>query len=225
MTDNEAKHGRLSMEGMIDEGIRICDFMLDPNSAGIPKDLLQVCCGVALISSAEVALFVSGSRGTGIVLHRDDKTDEWSPPSAVTVSGVGLGLVVGFGKKDIVMVLVDNAAVAALSGEVQVQLGAQVSVAGPVGREYEGTFNLSNRGAGTTFTYAISKGLVSVGNLEGALVCACPRVNKKFYNSDASPHAILFEKGSVTAPAGSRVPELHKKLTMMEKGRMVLPPL
>jgi len=224
MTDNEAKYGRLSMEGMIDEAIRICNYMLDPSNPGIPRNLLQVCSGVALICAGEAAFFVSGSGGTGIVLRRDDRTDEWSPPSAIGLASVGLGLVVGAQKKDIIMVLVDDAAVNALSGEAQVALGAQIAVAlGPVGRDYEGGFSLSNKGAGMTFTYSISKGLFAGFNLEGALVGASSGVNRKFYNSDASPHDILFEKGSVTAPAGSRIPELQKKLTMMEQGRVTLP--
>lgn len=218
------KPGRLSMEGMIDNAIRVCNYLLDPKSPGVPRRLLEVCSGVALISSVEAGFFVSGSAGTGIVLRRDIKTGKWSPPSAIGSGGVGFGLVFGGELKDIVMVLIDDAAVNALSGEAQVKLGGQIAVAvGPLGREAEGAFNVSNKGAGMTLTYSISKGLFAGINLEGALVGARGGENKKFYTSDASPRDILFNEGAVTIPEGSRVAELHEKLTLMEQGKTMEP--
>ena len=219
-TETETKHGRLSMEGMVDNAIRVCNYMLDPKSPGVPRRLLEVCSGVALVNTIEAGFFVSGSGGTGIVLRRDVKTGKWSPPSAIGTGGVGFGLVFGAEMKDIVMVLIDDAAVNALSGEAQVKLGGQMAVAvGPLGREAEGAFNVSNKGVGMTLTYSITKGLFAGVNLEGALVGARSGENKKFYNSDASPQDILFKEGAVIIPDGSRIPELHEKLTMMEQGK------
>ena len=59
-------------------------------SPGVPRRLLEVRSGVALISTVEAGFFVSGSGGTGIVLRRDVQTGKWSPPSAIGTAGVGL---------------------------------------------------------------------------------------------------------------------------------------
>jgi lipid-binding SYLF domain-containing protein len=219
-----ASHGRLTMEGMIENAIRVCNYMLDPKSPGVPRRLLEVCSGVAFISTAEAGFFISASGGTGIVIRRDESTGKWSPPSAIGTGGVGFGLAFGAEVKDIVMVMIDEAAVRALSGEVQVKLGGQMAIAaGPIGREAEGAFTLSNKGAGMTFTYSIVKGLFAGINMEGAIVGARKAENKKFYNSDASPHDILFTEGAVLIPDGSHIPTLHQKLTLMEQGKTVDP--
>lgn len=217
--DQSDTPGRLSMQGMIDNAIRVCSYLLDPKSPGVPRRLLEVCSGVALVSTVQAGFFVSGSGGSGIVLRRDETTGKWSPPSAIGTGGVGFGLVFGAEIKDIIMVLIDESAVRALSGEVQVKLGGQLAIAaGPLGREAEGAFSVSNKGAGVTLTYSIAKGLFAGVNMEGALVGARTAENKKYYNSDASPQDILFKEGAVEIPEGSRIATLHQKLTLMEKG-------
>jgi len=59
--------------------------MLYSISHGIPLYLLSRCAGVAfchLISRAAVLCALSAN---GIVLHRDDGMDEWSPPSIISM--------------------------------------------------------------------------------------------------------------------------------------------
>jgi len=213
---------RVSMESMIDNAIRCCKYALDPKSPGVPRKLLEVCSGVALLNTAQAGFVVSASGGTGVVMRRDESTGKWSPPSAIGVGGVGFGLVFGADVKDILIVLIDEASVKALSGEAQVKLGGQMGVAvGPIGREVEGGFNLSNKGAGMTFTYTYSKGLFAGINMEGALLAARGSENKKFYSAEAiSPEDILFKEGSVTVPdyCKEKVDELHKLLSLMERG-------
>jgi lipid-binding SYLF domain-containing protein len=218
-----AAQKKTSMEGMVDNAIRTCKYALNPNSPGVPKKLLEVCSGVAILNSAQAGFLVSASGGTGIILRRDMDTGKWSPPSAIGSGGVGFGLVFGADLKDILIVLIDEASVKTLSGEAQVKLGGQMGVAvGPLGREVEGGFALSNKGAGMTFTYTYSKGLFAGINMEGAVLGARNAENKTFYGKDdISPEEILFKEGSVTVPEASagKVEELQKLLTLMEQGR------
>ena len=81
------------------------------------------------------------------------------------------------------MVLIDDAAVKALSGEAQVKLGGQLAIAvGPLGREAEGAFNVSYKGAGMTLTYSISKGLfagIICWRQRGRSACRCTQRRKQ----------------------------------------------
>jgi len=217
---------KASMEGMIDNAIRTCKYALDPKSPGVPRKLLEVCSGVAVLNTAQAGFLVSASGGTGVVMRRNMSTGQWSPPSAIGTGGVGFGLVFGADVKDILIVLIDESSVRALSGEAQVKLGGQMGVAvGPLGREVEGGFNISNKGAGMTFTYTYSKGLFAGINMEGAVIGARGAENKKFYSFEGtvSPEDILFKDGSVTVPANAadKVNELHRLLSLMEKGETV----
>mmetsp|Transcript_26269 Transcript_26269/g.37651 ORF Transcript_26269/g.37651 Transcript_26269/m.37651 type:complete len:217 (+) Transcript_26269:118-768(+) len=214
------------MEDLIDQSITVCDYMLDPASPRIPRTLLSKCAGVAIFHSVSAAAFVSASAANGILLRRDDGFDEWSPPSAISMHNVGVGITFGLKKSDIIMVLMDDTAVQVLSGDKQVQIGANMSVvAGPTewAVDQDVAINSSKQGSGLTYCYSLSEGAFAGFSLETGVLSARKQINSDFYKSEASPNVILFARGAVSFPEGSRVPELHKKLNMMERGVVSAP--
>ena len=80
-------------------------------------------------------------------------------------------LLFGADIKDVILVLIDDVAVNAMSATNQVKLGGEVGVAiGPVGREMEGSFNVSGKGSGVVLSYTFSKGLFGGVGMEGAFI-------------------------------------------------------
>lgn len=213
------------MDSLIETSIGVCNYMLDPASpGGIPRTLVSKCAGVAIFHSVSAAAFVSVSSASGILLRRDDGMDEWSPPSAVSIKDVGVGITFGVKKSDIIMVLMDDDAVKTMCAEVGLKLGSNVTVvAGPLASkgkaaDYDGDIILSKEGTGITYCYCLSEGVLAGFDINAGVIVVGRKVNLDFYQAEATPEDILFKKGSVSIPSSSRLPELHKKLNMMEKG-------
>ena len=173
---------RTTLEGMIVNASCILDQALDPKCKGIPRQLLEGCKGVCIISVVEAGFIFSGHAGTGVLLaKRPDGS--WSPPSALGLAGVGFGALFGAAVKDLIIVLVDEEAINAFTAMNQVKLGGEVGVAiGPVGREISGDYNISGKGAGLALTYTFSKGLFAGIGLEGAIIRGrAGEVSAKFF--------------------------------------------
>jgi len=209
---------RTTMEGMIWNANHTLDMVLDPKTPGVPRGLFRDCKGLVLLSVVEAGFIFSGSVGTGVILTQNDE-GKWSAPSALGLTGVGFGVLVGAEIKDILIILVDDNAVNALAGEHQIKFGSQLGIAaGPIGREMGGDLNFSYNRGDIALSYSFSKGLFLGINLEGAVVGARPKVNKKFYGKDVKPSEILFD-GIVDMPENSGIDELHKKLDLLKKGK------
>lgn len=218
----DTRPDRTTMEGMIWNANHVLDMALDPNSKGIPRDLLEGCKGVALISVVELGFVFSGTGGTGVILARG-KDKKWSPPSAIGMGGVGFGALFGAAIKDVLVLLIDDESVQAMAANNQIKLGGEIGVAiGPVGREMEGQFNFSGKGAGMALTYTFSKGLFGGAGVEGAVLRGRGKENERFYGQPATPTEILLE-GKVTAPEGKGIEDLHRKLELMRRGKTLVP--
>ena len=213
------KPGRLSMEGMIANANKVLDTCLNPNAKGVPRSLLDGCCGVAMMSVIEAGFLFSGNGGTGVFMGRDKVSGMWSPPSAMTIGGVGFGFVFGADVKDVLILLIDESAVKAFTS-MQLKLGAELGIAvGPVGRELESNFTGGKEGGAVALTYTFSKGLFVGAGLNGCVIKNRNEENARFYNKPGvTPAQIILEPGAVTVPEGAGVEELQRKLEMMRNG-------
>lgn len=82
--------------------------------------------------------------GTGLVVARKPG-GSWSPPSALGLYSVGWGLQIGGSLCDLLIVLRNNAAVAAFCGALHCGFAGGVSLAvGPLGRQAEVTMQVSS---------------------------------------------------------------------------------
>ena len=197
---------------------------MDPNTGGIHPDLFgPSLLGIAFINIVEAGFIFSGNVGTGIVLARDATTGEWSPPSAIGISGVGWGFIVGASMKDVVYLIYDPETINSFAGDVGLKLGTQVEASiGNWGRTAEIGFNVSNKGLGANIALSYSKGLFGGISIEGAFCNPRPKVNEKFYGKDVSPKQILFEKDCVKVPDdGNLMPEIYDKLKRLCSGAAI----
>jgi lipid-binding SYLF domain-containing protein len=198
----------------------VLGWALDPNTGGLHPDLFgPSLLGIAFITIVEAGFVISGNVGTGIVMSRDTKDGSWSPPSALGISGIGWGFIMGASMKNIVYLIYDSQTMKSFSGDVGVKVGTQVeSSIGNWGRTAEATTMLTNKGVGVDICLSYSRGLFGGLSIEGALLMPRPKVNSKFYGKDVTPAEILFKKGSVTIPDGTLMPEVYAKLIALCDG-------
>ncbi|KAJ2744383.1 hypothetical protein GGI20_003015 [Coemansia sp. BCRC 34301] len=167
----------------------------------IPADILQHCCGIAVLSVVKAGLIWSVRAGTGVVCARLPN-GSWSGPSAISTGGVGVGGQIGAQLTEVVMILNTDEAVRAFEKNANLQLGSNISVAaGPVGRsgEISAAINTSNIAA-AVYSYSKSKGLFAGISVEGSMVVQRKDVNEAFYGRPAPPDQVL--DGVIQPPEG-----------------------
>jgi lipid-binding SYLF domain-containing protein len=191
-----ASPGYAGMQGDVDQAATIIErFQTVPEEA-IPQAVLKDARGLAIMTVIKAGFGISGRGGTGVVVART--RNGWSGPSAIGTGGAGFGFQIGAQVTEFVMVLNTDAAVQAFSRDVNVTLGADISVAaGPIGRTAE---------AGITpvaaiYTYSRSQGLFAGISLEGTVIGTRNDANAEYYGRSVTPEEIL--SGKVPPPPGA----------------------
>jgi hypothetical protein len=92
----------------------------------IPPDMFHLCSGLVMISATEVGFGFTSQSGAGVAVKRHG--DKWAPPVAVTLSGMGIGAVVGAADKDILIVLNPAAMKRLLEGKGEVKIGVDMGL-------------------------------------------------------------------------------------------------
>ena len=143
---------------------------MDPKTGGLHPDLFGPgLLGLCFMTIVEAGFMFSGNVGTGIVMAR--KPDgSWSPPSAIGISGLGWGFIIGASLKHIVYLIYDELTLKAMAGDVGVKLSSQVEASlGVWGRTAEATTNFSNKGVGANIALSYSQGVFGGLSVEGEL--------------------------------------------------------
>jgi len=88
----------LAAEAMKIEVDRAMDVLYDIESK-IPRRYIQNCHGIVLVTVTEFGMVISRSKGSGLLIGHSNG-NKWSPPIAISYSGIGLfGLIAGQGKQ------------------------------------------------------------------------------------------------------------------------------
>lgn len=218
---------RTSMQGMIWNAHHILERTLDGKKGLDPGLFGESLVGICFISCVQAGFMFTGNVGTGIVMARDrDNGGKWSPPSAIGLTGVGWGFVMGASVQDIIYLIYDAPTLKAMSGDVGFKLGTKVEAAiGTWGHTAEATTNFSNKGVGANICISFSKGLFGGLSVEGGVVNPRSAVNAKFYEKkSATPMQILFVPGAVEVPPGTLIDEVYHKLDKLIKGDILHTP-
>jgi SH3 domain-containing YSC84-like protein 1 len=171
---------------------------LEMPDRGVPKDLLKRCRGLAIFPGVwKVGVVVGASRGSGIVLRKDEKTGEWSRPAFFKIQSGSLGLQLGAQYTDLILLIMNEQGVERLLEERFV-LGADISVAaGPVGREASAETN--TRFESGILSYSRSKGLFAGLALNGATIEPDKAANEVYHGKGISVQDVYYEgKGSLS---------------------------
>ena len=143
-----------------------------------------------------MAFLVGGSGGSGVLLVRDEKANEWGGPAFYTTGQGSIGLQIGGSAADVVLVVLTDRGVSALLS-TSAKLGADVGVSlGPLGAGAEvATANLS----ADILSYSRSKGLYAGMSVNGAVVATRGALNRAYYGREVTPTSILIDR-EVTNP-------------------------
>jgi lipid-binding SYLF domain-containing protein len=183
--DNHDAKVREAAKQSVKAGKVFEQIMQTPDKA-IPRDLLGRAKAVAVFPQVVKAAFVVGAEGgRGVVTRRT--TGGWSNPVFFRAGGGSVGPQIGASATDIVLVFMNDEALANLLKD-RFELGAEAAVAGgPVGRE---------AGAGTDalmqakiLSYSRSRGLFAGVNLKGIVIEPEDDLNQAVYNKSA--HELL----------------------------------
>lgn len=183
----------------IDHAARVLREIMDTPDKGIPHHLLASAKCIGIIPGEEkVAFFVGEKGGKGVVVCRK-AGGGWGNPVFIMVGGGSFGPQIGISSTDIVMLFMNDHAVARLLSD-KFSLGGDASIAaGPVGRDAAAGTDVSMQAE--ILTYARTHGVFAGASLEGAFVHAEHDDDRDLYGH-ADRGEIL--RGNVPQPAEAR---------------------
>lgn len=179
------------------------DFRGDPNF-GTVAVYVQNAYGVVVAPNlVEGGFIIGGKYGVGVLLARDVQTGEWSDPVFVTLAGATIGLQIGGKASDMLITVMNEAAVTKLLDQ-GLKLGADASAAiGPVGGSL-GTGTTTNFGE-DVYVFARNVGLFAGLTVEGMAIVPKHDWNEAYYGRAVTPKEIIA--GEVANPAAAPLRE------------------
>lgn len=178
---------------LVEESGKVLSEVQQMPDQGIPDDLLRSSSGIAIFPSTVSAGFVIGGKyGQGIIMVRDEKTGNWSPPAVFTIAGGSLGMQIGGQATDFILLIMNRRSIdGILQGKFK--LGGDASIAaGPVGRAASASTDVQLKGG--ILSYSRSRGLFAGAKLEGDVITEHFDGNDELYGEMFSARQILIEK-------------------------------
>ena len=182
-------------QNLVDRARITLDSFIDAPAMGEMRELMARARAVLVIPQMLKAGFVvGGAGGSGVLLARDPKADDWSEPAFYTLGAGSVGLQIGASASEVVMVVLTERGLDAILKN-KVKLGADLSAAaGPVGVG-AGAAATSNLNVDVV-SFSRNKGLFAGVSLEGAVLYPRAAWNQKYYGRVVTP-ANIVEKGLV----------------------------
>jgi SH3 domain-containing YSC84-like protein 1 len=176
-------------QGIVDKArITFNNFMNDTNYSWLHENLKEAKGLLIFPQVLKGGFIIGGSGGTGVLVVRDMKSEEWSQPAFYTIGSVTFGLQIGGEAAEVIMMAMSRKAIDSLMAS-SIKLGADTSIAlGPVG--------IGAKGNVTTdfISFAKSKGIYAGLNLEGSAVKVRDKLNRAYYGRDVRPVDIIVKE-------------------------------
>ena len=169
----------------------------------IPQGLLDRAEAIAVFPNMIKAGFIVGGRGGHGVISRRIKGG-WSAPAFFDLGGGSFGLQIGAAKTDLVLLFMNDDAIAGLLKD-KFEIGGEGSaVAGPVGRSASASTDALLRAA--IISYSRSKGLFAGLEIKGVVIKPDDDENRRVYGTQG--RELLLPGTAMTIakmPAGVRI--------------------
>jgi SH3 domain-containing YSC84-like protein 1 len=164
--------------------------------------LIKQAKGVFLVPQLLKGAFVFGaSGGSGLLLVRDEKTEQWNGPAFYTLGGVNWGLQIGGESSEVVLLLMTQRGVTSFLTN-SINLGADVGVAlGPIG---VGASAATANFSADVLSFSRSKGLYGGFSLGGTEVTTREDLNNAYYGKKVTTMDILIDR-LVTNPGAQEL--------------------
>src|SRR5262245_25887106 len=181
------------------KSIEVLNELTTAGDNSIPDYVLHRAEAVVVIPSfTRGGLLVGAEHGKGILSVRDRRTNTWSPPTFVQMTGGTFGPQIGVESTDLVLLVMNRGAVDQLLQDKFTFGGSASIAAGPVGRSAR---------AGTEphfesqiLAYSRTKGLFAGATLNGTVLKTDESAIEDFYGHEMSSRAIVLENQVRTMP-------------------------
>ena len=175
------------------------EVMATPDK-GIPRDLLAKAHCVVIVPSLKKGGFIVGAQyGVGVASCRDAKKTGWAAPSTVRLEGGSVGLQIGGGETDVIMLVMNQSGADKLMKSKFTIGGEGSAMAGPVGRSASAQTDAYMRAE--ILSYSRSRGAFAGVTLNGSSLRPDDGDNKKLYGKEVKHEDLL--QGRVPAPASA----------------------
>ena len=179
------------LEKAIDKAVEILRKYADEKNDTAPAEAFQKAKGLAILNIFKGGFIFSGTGGSGLVTVKM-KNGKWSPPSAISAGGFGVGLQAGGSNIDYVILMNTDEAVEQFSKEGNYRGGVEAEgTAGAEGR------NLSAGMAGMSApvtSYSFSEGLFGGVSTSSLAFGVEDDTNEAFYGEKVESKDILEGK-------------------------------
>jgi lipid-binding SYLF domain-containing protein len=175
----------------------VLDEVMNSEKDTIPRDLLEKAHCIVIVPSLKRGAFIVGAQyGQGVALCRKSTGVGWSGPSIIKMEGGSLGLQIGGGETDVILV-VNNKQGADKLMRSEFTLGGEGAVmAGPVGRAASAETDAYMRAE--ILSYSRSRGVFAGIAIKGSTLRSDDSENRELYGKPVTHAEIL--KGTVAAP-------------------------
>lgn len=171
----------------VEAGAVLSEIMQAPDK-GIPQDLLAKANCVAIVPGLKRAGFIVGAKyGKGVLSCRT--SNGWSAPSTIRVEGGSIGLQIGAGETDLVLLVMNERGKSKLLDD-KFTVGGDASVmGGPVGRSANAATDAQLHAE--MLAYSRARGLFAGISLEGATLRPDTDDNHDVYGAGAKQSQIV----------------------------------
>jgi len=175
------------------------EIMSSPDK-GIPRELIAKAHCIVIVPAVKRGGFIVGAQyGKGVATCRKPQGAGWTGVSTVRMEGGSVGLQIGGGETDVVMMVMNEVGANKLM-KSQFTLGGEgAAMAGPVGRTASAETDAYLHAE--ILSYSRSRGLFAGVVLKGATLRADEKDNSELYGKAVSHQDIL--QGRVAAPASA----------------------
>lgn len=190
----------------IDEATKVIREMTEQSDAESMSALLQKAKGVAIFPSViRGGLGLGGRYGRGLLLGKDEETNQWHGPSFVEIKGVSYGWQIGLQSTALVLIITNERGMESFMDD-QITLGGDISIsAGPVGRGAE--LGTDTKLQASIYSYSMSRGAFAGAALGGSIISVDKTANQIYWQNPYTPEQILQR-----APQGEEVESLIRAL-------------
>jgi len=191
------------------------EIMAAPDK-GIPQDLLENAHCLIVVPAVKRGGFIVGAQyGKGIATCRQPQGKGWTGPSTVRMEGGSIGLQIGAGETDVVMMVMNQRGAEKLMKSEFTLGGEGAAMAGPVGRS--ATAETDAYMHAEILSYSRSRGIFAGIVLKGATLRSEDDDNKAIYGKPITHEDILMGRVSAPATAGPLLEMLNKYSSVEDK--------
>lgn len=188
----------------------------------IPQDLIEKAHCVVIVPSLKKGGFIVGAQyGVGVATCRNPEGAGWTGPSTVLMEGGSVGLQIGAGETDVVMMIM-NAEGARKLMKSQFTLGGEGAVmAGPVGRAATAETDAYMRAE--ILSYSRSRGIFAGVSVKGSTLRSDDEDNALLYGKSVTHSDILNGKHPVPAVAKELIATLSRNSRVEKSSAQTTP--